>query len=64
MSGNQPFVPRQTTVASTSTPVPDTSTTDLYILSTLAITAVVGVPAGTPQIGHETATAASRRRYV
>jgi hypothetical protein len=51
-AGVNPYTPRQTTVASTATPVPNADTTDLYILSTLAITAVVGVPSGTPTGGQ------------
>lgn len=51
-AGSNPIVPRVTTVGSTATPVPDVSTTDLYILSTLAITAVVGAPTGGPSAGQ------------
>jgi hypothetical protein len=46
------MIPRITTVGSTATPVPNADTTDLFILSTLAITAVMGLPSGTPTAGQ------------
>jgi hypothetical protein len=51
-AGFNPAVPRIFTQGSTQTPIPDASTTDLYILSTLAITAVMGAPVGSPTAGQ------------
>lgn len=51
-AGFRPYVPRITTVGSTASPVPNADNEDLFILNALAVTAVVGLPAGTPTAGQ------------
>lgn len=50
---NKRITPRTTVTSSSSTPTPDISTTDLYILSALAVNATFGAPTGNPVAGEK-----------
>lgn len=43
---------RSTSIASSATPTPDSSTTDQYNITALAVTATIQIPTGTPTNGQ------------
>ena len=45
--------PATTSIASSSTPTPNADTTDLYIITALAVGATFGAPTGTPKNGQK-----------
>jgi len=49
---NKRITRRVTTTASSSSPTPNVSTTDVYVLTALAAAATFGVPTGTPTHGE------------
>lgn len=50
---NKRIDPRVTSEASNSAPAPNVSTTDMYILTALAVNTVLGAPTGTPVQGQK-----------